>query len=714
PNSGKSCLFNNLTGAMQRVGNYPGVTVEFAVALSRFGDEDIELIDLPGAYSLSAYSHDELVARDCLLKEKPDLIINVVDASNLERNLYLTVQLMELRRPMLVALNMVDLAERKGRHVDAAHLGELLGLKVIPTIANKEKGLEDLKNACVDTLAKGLLPKPVYYGHVLEEVLPRFEAALLPAIPPGHEAFSLRWTALRLLEDDPLFKKEAEGWPQRGALTDALNEARSFIVRHCGEDAATAVTEARYAIAAGAARDCIAMSEKTRMDISHKIDTVFCNRLAGPLLLCAVVYGLFAGVFKIAGEWTWLPLFDGTWTSPMGLMERFFSLLAGHIETHVSNLLLRSLLNDGIIGGVGGVLSFVPLIFFMFFFISALEDSGYIARVAFILDRVLRCFGLQGKSILSLIVSGGLGGGGCAVPGILAARTLREEKDRLVTIIVAPMMNCGAKLPVYAMLIGAFFSQARGAAMFFLWALSWFFALVAAWGLRKWVIKGEQTPFVMELPPYHLPTIRGMLLHSWSNTWMYLKKAGTIILGVSLLVWALMYFPVPDQRSLAAERAKIQAQCGGSDDCELMLSKIDAQMAQDHLRHSYAGQIGTWLSKISFLAGFDWKENIALLGGFAAKELIVGTMGTAYAMGNADANETSLSSRLAADPSWSPLRAFAFMVFVMLYAPCLATIAVIKTETNSWRWPFFALAFNTAFAFLAAMLVYQAGCLLGF
>jgi ferrous iron transport protein B len=361
--------------------------------------------------------------------------------------------------------------------------------------------------------------------------------------------------------------------------------------------------------------------------------------------------------------------------------------------------MLHSLLNDGIIGGVGGVMEFVPLIFIMFLFISVLEDTGYIARVAFILDRVLQTFGMQGKSILALVVSGGLGAGGCAVPGVMATRTLREEKDRLVTMLVVPFMNCGAKMPVYAMLIAAFFAESRTSMMVLLWALSWVVALCSAWVLRRFVIKGEQTPFVMELPPYHMPVPRSVLMHTWERTWMYIRKAGTIILALSIMLWAAMYFPrLPEPDPTTGAQ---------------VLSEDDASAQQ--LAGSFAGRLGRTLEPATRWAGFDWRTNIALVGGFAAKEVVVGTLGTVYSMGSSTSDEEfeTLSARLASDPGWNPLKAFALMIFVMLYAPCLVTVVMIRRESGSWKWALFATAYSTAVAFVLAAGVYQAGVLLG-
>jgi ferrous iron transport protein B len=782
PNSGKTCMFNNLTGGTQHVGNYPGVTVEFVEGLTRIDNEKYKVIDLPGSYSLTAYSQEEVVARDFILKEKPEVIVNVVDASNLERNLYLTVQLLELKTPIVIALNMVDVAERKGLKIDPLVLSEILGVKVVETVATKNRGMEELKRACKQTVEEKIIPKPLSYSHELSgALLPLEKAVKESGIFP--EMVPCRWLALKLLEEDEEILKAFERDPRSEGVFNVFKSSQKHIMFHSGEDSVMAVVEARYGIAAGASRKATRFTESRKRLYTDRIDAVVCNRFMGPLILLGVVYLLFAFVFQLSEEVAWIPLFNGDWTSPVGLFELFFESLAGFVDVHINNPALKSLLRDGIIGGVGGVMGFVPLIFFMFFFISMLEDTGYIARVAFILDRVLRAFGLQGKSILAMIVSGGLGGGGCAVPGVMATRTLREEKDRLVTILVAPIMNCGAKMPVYAMLIAAFFVSAQGAMMFFLWLLSWFFALGSAFCIRKWVVKGEQTPFVMELPVYHIPTVSGVMMHTWNRTWMYIKKAGTIILAINVILWLMMYYPRQDRAPFEKARDKASAvfhseisqtqfaslfrpseidgtferlsefafmldnqdstgfealakkygraallakesfevQKSGKTPGKAVaalekyrddISGIEKREAQSQLRYSIAGKIGSALAPVSRLAGFNWKENIALIGGFAAKEVVVGTLGTAYSMGDVDPEDSgSLSHRLAKDEDWSPVKAFAFMVFVMIYAPCFVTVAAIRKETGSWKWAAFAVAYTTFLGFIAAVAIYQLGSL---
>jgi ferrous iron transport protein B len=708
PNAGKTSIFNGLTGSSASVANYPGVTVETRTGRARSGGLEFEVVDLPGTYSLAAYSVEERVARDYLVRERPEVVIDVVDASNLERNLYLTVQLMEVGAPLVIALNMVDVARARGLAIDAAQLSRLLGVPVVPTVGSRGEGLEELLAACARATAKPPRPATVTYGHMVEAEV----AGLAAAVAADARLAGLgppRGLAVALLErdEDLLARLRAlAGAEAAGALERSAAGAARRIAAHFREDAATVLTERRYGFAAGAVRECVRLTGQARQDLTDRLDAVACNRFLGWVILLAVVLGLFTAVFKLADEWGWI-----FGRSPRGWLEALFAwLAAGLAPLRESWPLLGSLLADGVVGGVGGVLSFVPLIFTLFLFVAALEDSGYIARVAFLLDRAFRAVGLQGKSVLALVVSGGLGGGGCAVPGVMAARTLRGERERLVTILVAPLMNCGAKMPVHLMLAAAFFAGRDAWVLLGLWILSWAVALAAAWGLRRFAVRGEPEPFVMELPPYHLPTLRGVLRHAWERTWGYLRKAGTILLAVSVVFWALMTFPRLDAGSAADFDARVAAAAGTDARAEVLRRRREAELGA-----SLAGRLGRAVEPVTGLAGFSWRENVALLGGMAAKEVVVSALGTAYAMGEADpAKSEGLSERLSSDPAWNPLRALALMIFVTFYAPCAATLVTIRRETGTWKWAAFALLYTTVLAFVLATALYQGGRLLGF
>ena len=461
--------------------------------------------------------------------------------------------------------------------------------------------------------------------------------------------------------------------------------------------------------------------DQNRLYSSDKIDKVLTNRFLGPLIMLAVIAGLFHVVFTYS-------------EIPVGLLESVFGWISHGLFTIMPDGLLRSLIVSGIIDGVGGVLGFVPLIMFMFFGIAFLEDSGYLARVAFMLDRVFRIFGLHGSSVMAFIVSGGIAGG-CAVPGVMATRTLKSPRERLATLLTVPFMNCGAKLPVFALLIAAFFAKYEAAIMFCITLGAWAGALLVAKLLRITVIKGEATPFVMELPPYRMPTFKGLAIHTWERTWQYIKKAGTVILGFSIILWAMMTFPrLPDSRVdefetsrrslMASVPASISQELADADkgaglsgaalNLKQQLQTIDYTEAEAGLRYSIAGRIGTALESVSHWAGFDWRTNIALIGGFAAKEVMVSTLGTAYSLGDVDPEESgSLSEKLARDPGWSPLAALGLIVFTMFYSPCFVAVVCISKESGSWKWGAFAVIFNTVLAFALAVLIFQAGSALG-
>lgn len=685
PNAGKTSIFNGLTGSAQHVGNFPGVTVECMEGTARLGGVEATVVDLPGTYSLLPYSPEERLARDFIVEGRADAIVCVVDASNLERNLYLTVQIMETRAPMVLALNMADVAKRRGMAIDTERLAKLLGMEVVPTQGSQGRGLKALLAACERAATAKRAPAEVTYGHEVQREVDHLAELVAEAtgitLDRGGQP---RWLAAKLIEG------ESDAEARLAALAPGRSEpliavaaaCRARIEQHFGETVATVIAERRHGFAAGATRECVKHAGPASDTRTERIDAVVCGRVSGPVVLFAVVAALFFLVFHLSNGWKWLPWVGG-WRSPTGVIEWCMDglgrAMAGLTERAP---LLHSLLHDGIVAGVGGVLAYVPLIFFMFLFVSALEDSGYVARVAFLMDRMLRMFGLQGKSILALIMSGGLGAGGCAVPGVLATRTLREEKDRLVTMLVVPFMSCGAKMPVYALLIAAFFPKGQTRAMLALWASSWLVALSLAWVLRRLVVRGPQTPFVMELPPYHVPTWRGVLLHTRQRTWLFVKKAATLVLVMSVVLWALMSFPRP----------------------------ADPGDKTAALATSAAGRLGTLIEPVTQLAGFDWRVNVALIGGLAAKEVIVGTLGTVYAMEVSDApNAASLSTRLAADSEWTRARAAALMIFVMLYAPCVATLTAIRRESHSWRWPLFSLVYSTVVAFVLAVVVYQVG-----
>ncbi len=758
PNAGKTTLFNALTGSRQHVGNWPGVTVEKKEGALKHAERNIHVVDLPGAYSLTAFSLEEIIARNYIVDCLPDVVINVVDASNLERNLYLSVQLMEMGVKMVIALNMIDVAQGRNILVDIKTLGEIFRAPVAPTNGKKHVGIQELLDSVVDTAEAPDVhkPRPIQYGVEIEEELGKVERELKKSSFPG-ERLSAHWTALKLLEGDPDIITRFNG--AAGGLSQQLEKSRTHLSSIFGDPPDILLADARYGFVSGAIRQAVRVAPGDRAHISDNLDHALTHQILGPIILGLVLYVVYLFTFQ-GSE----PL--------VKLCADAFSWLASVVSGLLSEGLLKSLLVSGVINGVGSVLSFTPLIAFMFFAIAVLEDTGYMARIAFMLDRVLRGFGLHGASMLALMVSGGLAGG-CAVPGIMATRTMKEPKERLVTILVAPLMNCGAKLPVYALLIGAFFPYGQAKMMFLLTIISWAMALLAAKLIRATLLSGPSAPFVLELPPYRMPTMHGLLTHTWERTWMYVKKAGTLILSISVVVWAVMSFPdLPAERSREFDRRidavtdvllsqpavsgvfhtredlerfeRLRTQSLGEQAQEspaiqalltsrstkepiatqysglaeaytnyiAQIGEIEGERQSAKLKGTIGGSIGVALEYVFAPLGFDWRTNVALVGGFAAKEVVVTTLGTAYSLGASKRGETTaLGERLKHEPGWNALNAFTLILFVMMYNPCLATLAVIKRESGKWRWMFFAMLYTTTLAYAVALIVRTIGLL---
>ncbi len=703
PNAGKTTLFNYLTGARQHVGNYPGVTVEKKEGICTQEENEIRVVDLPGTYSLTAYSVEELVARDYLINEQPDVVVNIVDASNLERNLYLSCQFLELGVPLVIALNMIDVAEKRGIRIDTEKLSDLTGVPVVPIIARTGKGVQKLLETVQEVRQADAPPQTlIRYGADIDEAL-RDLISVIEEHKLLGSAYPASWTALKVLENDEQIV--AKVMLEDITAGQQLVERSEILARHLQDtlDAypETVIADHRYGFVRSILRqgEVTQVTEQDRLYASDQIDKVVTNRVAGPLLMAAILFGLYSFTFNWSGF-----LVDG--------MGMFFELLGSLAESTLPDGPVKSMIISGVIDGVGGVLGFVPIIMFMFFGIALLEDSGYLARVAFMMDRIFHFFGLHGSSVMPFIISGGIAGG-CAVPGVMAARTLRSPKERMATLLTVPFMNCGAKLPVLTLIIAAFFPAHQARYMFLATLVAWLVALMVAKLLRMTLLKGESTPFVMELPPYRVPTLKGLLIHTWERTWQYIKKAGTVILGISILLWAMMTYPgLPSGEVAGFDVLRQEATASADKATELL--RIDQLEAEAGLRHSIAGRIGMTLEPISHFAGFDWRTNIALVGGFAAKEVIVSTLGTAYSLGEVDPeNTTSLTDRLANDTHWNPIAALAFLFFIMFYSPCFVTVVAIAKEAGSWKWAFFSMGFNTVFAFSMAVGIFQLGTLLG-
>jgi len=703
PNSGKTTLFNSLTGARQHVGNYPGITVEKREGRLKIEDLDITVVDLPGTYSLTAYTQDELVARNFLLEKNPDAVVTVLDATNLERSLYLVLQILELGTPVIVALNMMDEVRRKGVTIDTARLSALMGTPILEMVARTGEGRETLLHEA----RQAMHSKPertvlrISYGHDLDATLDSMQD-LIESSNFLDGRYPSRWLGLKYLENDTEVLALGESAP---LVHERLLEMTLALAAHCRKtlnaEPESLIADYRYGFITGLLKDGIVTkpTNQARFDLTDKLDSVLTNRLAGPVLMFAIIYTMFELTFTL-GE------------VPMGWVESVFGWLGDTATAVLPEGLLSSLIVSGIIDGVGGVLGFTPLIMIMFFFLSFLEDSGYMARMAYMLDRVFRIFGLHGCSVMPFIISGGIPGG-CAVPGVMAARTLRSPKEKIATVLTAPFLSCGAKVPVFLLLAAAFFPGSGASALFWITLGGWVMALLSARLLRSTVIRGEATPFVMELPPYRMPTLKGMCLHTWERVWQYIKKAGTVILAISILLWAAMTFPGLSEEHITQfeeQRAGIEAMTWESDGAkEEALAEVDNAQAQQAVRSSLAGTVGTALEPVSKPAGFDWRTNIALLGGFAAKEVIVSSLGTAYSLGEVDPEESlGLSEKLRTDSAWSVWTAVSLIAFVLLYAPCFVTVAVIGREIG-WKWAAFSVGFNTILAYCVSVGIYQVG-----
>lgn len=673
PNVGKTTIFNELTGTHQHVGNYPGVTVESKEGYCRHGDHHIRVADLPGTYSLTAYTVEEVVTRRFILDEKPDVVIDVVDASNLERNLFLAVQFMEMGLPIVLAFNMSDVARERGIEFDLEQLSKLLGVPIVPTSANKGEGMKELLTAVID-LTEGktqLQPAHLHYGHDIEAALQAVKSKT-PASLSDEEA---HWVALKLLEND---HEVAQKYEQETALQEEADRQREHLTKHRGDTPEALIGDRRYGFISGACQEAVKRTVESRHIRSDHIDAIALHPAWGPLIFLALMYFVFYLTFMI-----------GTPMSDLlgSMFEGLSKVVSGFWPTE-SNSLLRSLLVDGVIGGVGGVLSFVPNILMLFLTIAILEDSGYMARAAFLMDRLMHKIGLHGKSFIPMLI-----GFGCSVPAILATRTLDNRRDRLTTMLVLPLISCGARFPIYALIIPAFFGAKKQAPiMFIIYFIGIALAVLSARLLRSSIFRGETQPLVMELPPYRLPTMKGLLIHTWDRGWQYIKKAGTIILGISIIMWAAMTFPQLPEPTDPVEQATYSA---------------------DALNYTLAGRIGHAMEPAIAPMGFDWRIGTALIGSLAGKEIFVSQMGIVFSINDAgedEAQNKQLGTKM--QEVYTPLVGFCIMLFCLISAPCVATLAATWQESGSWRWALFQLTALTLMAYIITGAVYQIGSLL--
>ncbi len=698
PNAGKSTLINAIAGSRLHVGNWPGVTVEKKEALFDFEGSSIRIVDLPGCYSLSPYTQEEIITRDYLVNEKPDLIINVVDATNLERNLYLTMQLLELGIPMIMALNIFDEAEAKGYKINIKQMEETLGITVIPTSATRKTGLEELLKAVVSDNKKH--PRTLNYGDDIETVLRGLRDHLQREHKGLLERYPERWLLLKLLEGDSLVFKSAN------ISAETLPaELLEHLLRAHGDDIEGILADVRYALSAGLSREVLEKPEKRSIEMTERIDRIVLNRYLGIPVFAAAMWLLFKLTFNLSspfGDWI-----DGTLNGPI---KRWATAVLTGINAPDWTV---SLVNDGIIAGVGSVLVFTPVIFTIMFFITFLEGSGYMARAAFVMDRAMHLIGLHGKSFIPMLL-----GFGCNVPSIYATRTLENEKDRVLTALLVPLMSCGARLPVYLLFVGIFFPDNSGTVVWSLYILGMLMAVVMGFIFKKTLFKGESPMFIMELPPYRMPSFTSLMLHTWEKGKHFLIKAGTYIFAFSILVWFMLNLP----------------------------------WGVEQKRDSYLGKAGAAVAPIFQPLGFGtWEASSALITGVIAKEIVVGTMGEIYApkkeeekkeqptvgedireivisFGSAvkkavstlfylpqqeEPEEEQSGLKEALKAQFSALSSFSFMAFVLLYMPCIVVIAAMRQEFGGWKWPAVAVGYSTLLAWVVSLIIYQGGRLLG-
>lgn len=710
PNTGKTTLFNALAGMNQRVGNYAGVTVETKKGKLKHQGKIIEVIDLPGTYSLAARSPDEMVAVDVILghlQERPDVVVTIVDASNLERNLYLTTQVLEMGVPVVVALNMIDVAQGQGLTIDVPRLARNLGVPVVPLQANKNKGLEDLKDAIAEVIAredrKAKEDRLTPPGPVFPEAFDQEVGRLRARVGPDVEPFLVR----RLLLDVGGYTEEVLSKRHGDHLLDEVKEARHRLTQAgCGVPGVEA--RARYGWIRQATAECIKRPTERPVSWTDRLDRVLTHRVWGSFIFLVVMFLVFQAIFLAAQ-----PLMD--------LVTGGFESLADLVKGNMEPGPLRGLLADGIIGGVGGVLVFLPQILILFAVIAFLEDCGYMARAAFLMDRLMSRCGLNGKSFIPLLSSLA-----CAVPGIMSARVIENRRDRFATILVAPLMSCSARLPVYMLLAAAFLGPPLhpawlpGVAIFGMYLLGLIVAPLVALCLKRTLLRGETPVFVMEMPLYKRPSLRQVGRRSLEAGWMFVRRAGTIILAAMILIWALLYFPVHDPANPEGPNFEEQVAQAEKDEDDDKVNELKAEWN----RQSYLGQMGQAIEPVVEPLGWDWRIGMATLASFPAREVIVGTLGIIFSQGEPGDDEDEYSEKLGGSlqeatwegtsrPLFSVPTALSVMVFFALCCQCVSTLAVIKRETNSWFWPAFTFVYMTVLAYVAALAVYQVGSLMG-
>ena len=702
PNCGKTSFFNHATGMREKVGNYSGVTVDSKLGYFKYKDYTIALADLPGTYSLTEYTPEELYVRQYIMDQHPDIVLNIADASNLERNLFLTTQLIDMNVPMVMALNMYDELEKNGDKLDLDTLSELFGFPIIPTVSSKGIGIQEVMAKIVDlyeNLEQHTKHIHINYGVDLEKSIDLIKEEMKEHLDLSG-AYSTRYLAIEMLAGDKVISKLVGKYDDDGSVGKVADEQRAIIEKRYNEDAATIVSGAKYGFIRGALLETFTQGKDRSKQPAYSVDKLLTNRWLGFPILIFFLWFMFQMTFTLGAY-------------PQAWLESFFGWLGDVITRVMPDGMVKDLLVDGIIAGVGGGCSFLPNILILFFFISVLEDTGYMARAAFIMDKLMHRMGLHGKSFIPYII-----GFGCSVPAIMATRTLENRKDRILTIITVPFMSCSARLPVYLLLISAFFTKHQGLILTSIYLLGIVMAVVTSLIVKRAAFKNVRDQFVMELPPYRIPTFRNAVIHMWDKSVQYLKKMGSVILVATVIIWALEYFP---HRGPELDRYTEQIERVGEDKT-LTEAEKSAQIAQLELdrsacqiENSYIGRFGKFVAPVFRPLGFDWQMGVSLITGFAAKEIVVSSMGVLYhSDAEADENSSALQKSLQnhtwssgpdiGKPVFTPWVAFGFMVFILLYFPCVAAITAVKRESNI-KWMLFTMFYTTSVAWLAAFAV---------
>lgn len=716
PNSGKTTLFNYASGSKEHVGNYSGVTVDAKEAKFRHNGYVFEVADLPGTYSISAYTPEELYVRNYITDNLPDVVINIVDSSNLERNLFLTTQLIDLDIKVVVALNMYDELENKGAKFEYNYLGKMLGIPFIPTTASKGKGIKELFSKVIEVYEDSdehLRHIHINYGMYIEDAI----TAIQKEIKKNRsltDMYSSRYLTIKLLEKDREVNKILEGANNYSQIKEVSEKEIIKIEKTFNDDSETIVADAKYAFIAGALKETYRAGVVLKRNLSEKIDSILTGKYLGFPVFFAFLSLMFFATFSLGSY-------------PKHWIEELVNIFSSFIERILPPGTLNDLITDGIIDGVGGVIVFLPNILILFLFISFMEDSGYMARVAFIMDRIMHKIGLHGKSFIPMMM-----GFGCTVPAIMATRTIENRNDRLLTMLITPFMSCSARLPVYVLIISAFFPTYPALMLLLVYFSGIFLAVIFGIFFKKTMFKSKEAPFVMELPPYRMPSFRSTFKHMWNRASQYLKKIGGVILLASIIIWALEYYPKnviysKDYDSAIKAGNEILATKTFNDTIELrkvktQINDLNNQKLAEHIEKSYIGIIGKTIEPILRPLGFDWKMGISLLTGIAGKEVVVSTLAILYQTdNNTDEHSGTLQYKLqnerytsgpkAGQRVFNHLIAFTFLIFILIYFPCVAVIAVLKKESGKWKWALFVVAYTTVVAWLMSFLIYQIGSL---